>query len=139
MSKAIQFEKQRGRGKSKQNRASEPWGSWGCHMTHAWWGPGKRQLGRDRRPCAAEMPMLGKEASQASSEWAQFSLWESRKKSKRNPEWAEDQSKQKTVERINKSQPWFFQNVNKIDKHLARLSREKKSAHRYQYQERGII
>jgi len=33
------------------------------------------------------------------------------------------QVKKKTIQRINKTRSWFFEKINKIDKHLARLTR----------------
>ena len=34
--------------------------------------------------------------------------------------------KNKTIERINESRSWFFEKINKIDKHLARLIKKKR-------------
>ena len=32
----------------------------------------------------------------------------------------------KTIEKINKTKSWFFEKINKIDKHLARLTKKKR-------------
>jgi ABC-type Na+ transport system ATPase subunit NatA len=34
----------------------------------------------------------------------------------------------RTIQRINKTRSWFFEKINKIDKHLARLSRGQKES-----------
>ena len=31
----------------------------------------------------------------------------------------------KTIEKINQTRSWFFEKINKIDKHIARLNKEK--------------
>ena len=33
---------------------------------------------------------------------------------------------QKTIEKINKTKSWFFEKVNKIEKHLARLNKKRR-------------
>ena len=37
-----------------------------------------------------------------------------------------DIEKKKTIAKINKTKSWFFEKINKIDKHLARLIKKKR-------------
>ena len=48
--------------------------------------------------------------------------------------------KNKTIERINENKIWFFEKINKIDKHLARLIKKKRVySHKQNQNEKGKI
>ena len=75
------------------------------------------------------------EKRKVSSELSKFPTQKSRKRSKETQSkqerikiWAEisENEKRKTLEKIDKTESWFFENINKIDKSLARLTKKKK-------------